>query len=70
MRRKILTYLCCGVMLLSGISVFAEMDPPPPLNLPPDPQGLPIDGGLSYLLIAGVVYGVYAIRKKLTIDDL
>ena len=63
MRRKILTYLCCAVMLLSSVSVFAEKDPPPPENQPP-PPGLPIDGGLSYLLIAGVAFGVYAIRKR------
>lgn len=64
MRRKILTYLCCAVMLLSSVSVFSKRKgPPPPENQPP-PPGLPIDGGLSYLLIAGVAYGVYAIRKR------
>jgi hypothetical protein len=63
MRSKILTYLCCAVMLLSSVSVFAEKDPPPPENQPP-PVGLPIDGGFSYLLIVGAVYGIYAIRKR------
>jgi len=64
MRRKILTYLCCVVMLLSSVSVFSKRKgPPPPLNEPP-PPGLPIDGGLSVLLIAGSVYGIYAIRKR------
>lgn len=55
-------------MLLSSLSVFAKKEPPPPQNQPP-PPGLPIDGGLSFLLIAGVAYGVYAIRKKFTIND-
>jgi hypothetical protein len=50
-------------MLLSSVSVFAEKDPPPPENQPP-PVGLPIDGGFSYLLIVGAVYGIYAIRKR------
>jgi len=69
MRRKILTYLCCAVMLLSSTSVFAKKKgPPPPENQPP-PPGLPIDGGFSYLLIIGSVYGIYAIRKKFKIDD-
>ena len=68
MRSKILTYLCCVVMMLSSVSVFAEKDPPPPENQPP-PPGLPIDGGLSYLLITGLAYGIYVIRKKLAIDD-
>jgi hypothetical protein len=56
-------------MLLACVPVFAKKKgPPPPQNQPP-PPGLPIDGGLSYLLIAGAVYGVYAIRKKFTLDD-
>ena len=64
MRSKILTYLCCVVMMLSSISVFAEKDPPPPENQPP-PPGLPIDGGISYLIIIGMAYGIYAIKKRL-----
>ncbi len=55
-------------MSLSSVSVFAEIGPPPPENQPP-PQGLPIDGGLSFLIIAGAVLGVYATKKKFTIDD-
>ena len=31
---------------------------------PPSPVGLPIDGGLSYLVIAGAVFGVFKLRKK------
>ena len=53
-------------MLLTSVSVFAKkkIEPPePPQNQPP-PPGLPIDGGLSVLLIAGSVYGIYAIRKR------
>ncbi len=69
MRRKILTYLFFVTMFLTSVSVFAEKPPEPPQNLPPLGPGLPIDGGLSLLLIAGAVYGVYAIRKKLTIND-
>ncbi|MFZ2285286.1 MAG: hypothetical protein WAV86_15575 [Lutibacter sp.] len=68
MRRKILTYLCCVVMLLAGVSVFAKKNAPPepPSNKNNDvgPPGLPIDGGLSYLFIVGAAYGVYAIRKR------
>lgn len=74
MRRKILTYVCCVAMLFAGVSVFAKKTgpPAPPNNknndIPSGP-GLPIDGGLSALLIAGVAYGVYAIRKKFTNED-
>ncbi|MDP3313612.1 PID-CTERM protein-sorting domain-containing protein [Lutibacter sp.] len=31
---------------------------------PPIPVGLPIDGGLLYLLAAGLVYGVFNLKKK------
>jgi hypothetical protein len=63
MRRKILTYLCCAVLLLASVSVFAEKPPEPPLNEQP-PPGLPLNGGLSYLFIVAAAYGVYAIRKR------
>lgn len=74
MRRKILTYLCCVMMLFAGVSVFSKEDEPPTPpsnknNEVPAP-GLPITGGLSYLFIVGAAYGIYAIRKKFTIDDL
>ncbi|MDP3360452.1 MAG: hypothetical protein Q8S41_14005 [Lutibacter sp.] len=68
MRRKILTYFCCVFLILSSISVFAERPPEPPQNQP-SPPGLPIDGGISFLIISGAFLGVYAIRKKFTIDD-
>jgi hypothetical protein len=31
---------------------------------PPPPPGLPIDAGITYLLVAGIAYGVYEKRKK------
>ncbi|HSQ46917.1 MAG TPA: hypothetical protein VLM44_08375 [Lutibacter sp.] len=68
MRRKIFTYCFCVLMLLASVSVFAKKkDPPaPPNNKNNDvpPPGLPIDGGLSYLLLIGAAYGVHAIRKR------
>lgn len=30
----------------------------------PDPQGVPVDGGISLLLAAGAAYGVSRIRKR------
>ncbi|PZW44147.1 hypothetical protein LX95_00479 [Mesonia algae] len=50
---------------------FQVIGPPPPD--PPDspsgtigtpPPGLPIDGFLTYLLIAGSVFGISKLRKK------
>ncbi|MGV6844913.1 MAG: PID-CTERM protein-sorting domain-containing protein [Lutibacter sp.] len=43
-------------------SAYCYKNPPPP-GPPPNP-GLPIDGGLSYLFIAGALYGVYQLRNK------
>ena len=37
---------------------------PPNPHSPPPPVGLPIDGGLSFLIISGVAYGVYELRRK------
>lgn len=56
-------------MLFMGVSVFAKKNEPPqpPANKNNDtspPVGLPVDGGLSYLFIVGVSYGIYAIRKR------
>jgi len=54
-------------MLLASVVVFSQEEKPPE---PPNnknnvgPPGLPIDGGLSFLLIVGTAYGVYAIRKR------
>jgi hypothetical protein len=31
--------------------------------MPPPPPGLPINEAIVYLLIVGVVYGVYLLRK-------
>lgn len=49
-----------------GYSQKAPPTPPPngkPAAPPPNP-GLPIDGGLAYLLLSGIFYGVYELRKN------
>ncbi len=55
------TYYCV-LLLFSSVSVFAEKEPPPPQNQPP-PPGLPIDGGIYFVLIASVAYAIYAVKK-------
>ena len=58
------TYLCCVLMLFASASVFAKKKHPPEPPQQAPPPGLPIDGGISLLFIAGASYGVYAIKKK------
>jgi len=51
--------------MLVCFSAFAEKSPPPPpVGAPPPPPGLPIDGGLSFLLISGIFYGAYELKRK------
>ena len=45
------------LLLLFPLIMIAQGPPPPPT-----PPGLPIDGGLLFLLIAGVAYGVKKIK--------
>jgi len=44
------------LLLLFPLILIAQGPPPP------TPPGLPIDGGLLFLLIAGVAYGVKKIK--------
>lgn len=45
------------LLLLFPLIMIAQGPPPPP------PPGLPIDGGLLFLLIAGIVYGVKKLKN-------
>jgi hypothetical protein len=62
MKRKIRAYSICIIFMLS-LSIYAG-DPPDPNKPPPPHPELAIDGGLSFLLIAGIAFGVYQIKRK------
>ena len=56
---------------LVTVSAFSDPHPPRPGGFPGNGHGppwsqpgLPIDGGVSFLLIIGAAFGVYAIRKN------
>lgn len=65
-RKTVKLFIWCFGFMLIGAVAHAEKEPPKPElgNAPPPGPGLPIDGGLSLLLASGVVYGIYAIKRK------
>ena len=58
MKKKI--HLLFVVMLLVVSAANAQIVPPP--VPPPPPPGLPLDGGLGALLLAGLFYGYKKIK--------
>ncbi len=65
MRPQIVTILTFVLLALSNSAMFAQKSganpPPPPQRTPVE---LPLDNGILLLVIAGIVYGVYAIVMK------
>ena len=51
-----------ALMLLVSYSAFSQKPPPTPGN--PPPPGLLISSGIPYLLLAGVIYGIRALKNK------
>lgn len=69
--RKITFFLCVLMLIFGGLSSYGQKkdkkpkkNPPNPHKPPPPHPELPIDGGISYLLIAGITFGVYQIKRK------
>ena len=50
------------LLLLFPLIMIAQNPPMPTENMGPLPPGLPLDGGLLFLFIAGVAYGVKKIK--------
>ncbi|TXD47742.1 PID-CTERM protein-sorting domain-containing protein [Polaribacter sp. IC073] len=49
------------IVLLTTNAVFGQIAPPP--APPPPPPGLPVDGGVVFLLVSGLIYGVTKLKK-------
>jgi hypothetical protein len=71
MKRKKITYYLSIIMVVFSLTMNAQgnsdgkrRNPPNPHKPPPPHPELPIDGGLSYLLLAGLTLGIYQIRRK------
>ena len=68
MRPQIVTILSFFVGLFSTYSASAQLTgggnpPPPPPTTTPPPE-LPLDSAIWFLLVAGVIYGIYFTVKK------
>ena len=55
------TYILLAILIVSTHSYSQAVPPPIP---PPPPPGLPIDGGVIFLLLGGLFYGVKKIISK------
>lgn len=70
MRSQIVTILTIMFSFLSTVAVFGQRSggpaPPEPstANRPPIPPELPIDDNLTFLLLAGLVIGVWYFYKN------
>lgn len=59
MKKKI--YITLSIVLFFVCAISGQIVPPP--IPPPPPPGLPIDGGLLFLLASGLFYGIKKIKK-------
>jgi len=50
-------------MFLS-MTAFSQKTPPPPAPPPNPGNEIPIDGGLTYLLLTGIAYGIFELKRK------
>ena len=61
----LLFFFVAALFQISSAQVFNSRrnNPPPPPSNPQDTQNVPIDGGLSILLLAGAGYGIKRVRE-------
>lgn len=68
MNKKILKYYLVILLFLLSLYIYPQgsiKEPPLPRPNGPGPYPeLPIDGGVSFLLVLGTAFGVYKLRKK------
>jgi len=60
-KMKIHTKIILFLALALSFGVFGQVVPPP--VPPPPPPGLPIDGGVIFLIISGAIYGILKLKK-------
>jgi len=50
--------------LFNCIEIIAKEPPTPSGDGGPSGPGLPIDGGILYLFLTGLVYGIYKLKNR------
>lgn len=63
-KKTILSFILVMSCFFGAFAQKGEVPVPGTEDEPPSPVGLPIDGGLSYLLVAGIAYGVFELKRK------
>lgn len=67
MKNVLRKFFILTIVLLGKLDVFAKPNPPVPASKtaagPIVPPGLPIDGNILFLLIFGVLLGIYIVHK-------
>ena len=61
--KKVKLFILCFSFMLIGVVAYSKKPPKPEISATP-PPGLPIDGGLSILLVSGVAYGIFELKRK------
>lgn len=66
LKMKRLTFAITFVLALTGSQYLLAAPPPPPAVKPPcwPPPCVPIDGGISALIVAGAAYGAKKLYDK------
>jgi len=69
-KKMLLTIAVMFIVMLVPILASAQLDDPNGTNGGLDPDGLPIDGGLSLLVAAGVGYGAKKMKERKAAKDV
>lgn len=66
LKMKRLAYILLLIFIVTGSQSLLSAPPPPPATKPPcwPPPCIPIDGGISALIIAGAAYGAKKLHDK------
>lgn len=59
MKKNITIYVLSFLAMFVCVAGYSQGGP-----LPPPPPGLPIDGGILFLAISGIAFGVYKLKRK------